>query len=196
MSTACILVDIQGDFLPGGALGVPDGHQIIRPAIEFAKQCDVVALTGDYHPPHHISFSDDPQFVDKSWPPHCVQGTPGALIDPEVLEAFPGVTPFLKGTVSDKEAYSGFEGYALGERLVDFLDDHDVGRVYVAGLALDYCVHATARDAVREGFETIVLLDATRPVSYVTGAKAIADLADEGVAFSTTEDILRRGGKP
>ena len=199
MSSALIIVDVQRDFLPGGALGVPDGHRVIRPLIAMGDSymVDHVVLTRDWHPADHVSFSDEPQFKDRSWPAHCVQDTWGAEIDSEIMEAFPNAPIFSKGFQSDTEAYSGFYGRDLDRldedvsHLAYLLGALDVGHVYVGGLALDYCVAATVLDAYSAGFNATVLIDATRPVSYVTGALAVADMAHySGIDFATVEQML------
>lgn len=191
-----IIVDVQNDFLPGGALGVPDGFDVIDPIINFSRYARRVALTSDWHPANHCSFSDDPKFVDKSWPAHCVQGTPGAQLDPTIARFFEGSPLFLKGTDAAVEGYSGFAGHtADGQSLIDWLhdetDDDEDHFIVVAGLALDYCVRWTALDAVYNCFETAVLIDGTRPVTYETGIEAAADLADSGVILATTENLTR-----
>lgn len=186
MSTALIIVDVQRDFLPGGALAVPDGHQVIPVLEDFSSllAIDHVVLTRDWHPANHMSFSDDPEFVDGSWPSHCVQNTPGADIDHH-LDKFVRVAPwFSKGTNPTVEAYSGFDGVSdSGGSLLEYLRGCEVETVYIGGLALDYCVKATALDAVEYGFETIVLIDGTRPVTYETGLQAAVEMADAGVVF-------------
>jgi len=181
---ALIVVDMQRDFLPGGALGVPEGNLIIGPICQFGEQFEHVALTRDWHPDDHVSFSDNPKFVDGSWPAHCVQNTSGAEIHEEILEAFPDAPIFSKGWVRDTEAYSGFDGTAEnGQFLHEWLDNVGAERVYVVGLALDYCVKATVLDANYYGLYTGVPLHLTRPVSYDTGMQAVADLSDDGVAL-------------
>lgn len=196
MNKALICVDVQYDFLPGGPLGVPDGHQVIRPLIELMDDVDVIVLTRDWHPENHVSFST-------FWPMHCVEGTPGARWDAELLAAATDTgKPVLlvhKGFDPDKEAYSGFDGTVVGilndPQGDDFRDATlkqaftalSVSKVLVGGLALDYCVEATARDAKFNGYQTTVYLDATRPVAYQTGTKAVRDLALNGVYLDTTK---------
>ena len=188
---ALIIVDVQGDFLPGGALAVPDGDQVVGPLITAGSAADVVVFTRDFHPPDHISFADDPKFVDKSWPSHCVAGTSGATIHPDLREVFPEAPVFSKGTKQDVEEYSGFAGVSNTDvDLETYLLDQGVTDVWVGGLALDYCVKATALDAIDQWpYDTYVIADATRPVSHTTGVQAVADMADEGVVFITTDDL-------
>lgn len=208
MNKALICVDVQYDFLPGGPLGVPDGDEVVPVLIDMMEDADVIVLTRDWHPEDHVSFSTEPAFEDGSWPMHCVQGTAGAEIDAALIHAvFKTLLnidkPTLlvhKGVESDMEQYSGFQGVVVDawgmENREDFLWNDwlngpvslglalrllSVDQVTIGGLALDYCVAATAKDAVLEGLHTTVNLQATRPVNIVTGAKAILDLAKSGV---------------
>ena len=162
---ALIVVDVQRDFCEGGSLAV-DGGLAVAAAVKDLLQSEhgyaAVLATRDHHvdPGHH--FSAEPDFVD-SWPPHCVVGTPGVeLSDPLGLGDFAAV--FDKGEFS--AAYSGFEGRDVrGSGLADWLRVHDVGRVDVCGIATDFCVRATALDAVRAGLRTTVLVDLTAAVA-------------------------------
>lgn len=166
---AFIIVDMQKDFLPGGSLAVPGGDEIIDPIIAWADRTHhksgIVIATRDYHPKNHISFSDDPQFTDYSWPPHCVQGTPGVKIHRKIK----AVADFIvsKGDDPNLEAYSAFDGYTLRPKmkLNDLLRDQDVDAVEVAGLAFDKCVGQTALDANALGWYTTVLCELTRPIN-------------------------------
>lgn len=156
---ALIVVDVQNDFCPGGALPVPEGDRVV-PVVNalaqaFARRGRPVVATQDWHPPDHVSFRER----GGPWPPHCVQGTPGALLHPELRQE-PITHLVRKAYRPDQEAYSGFEGTGLA----DLLRGLGVEEVYVCGLATDYCVNATALDAARAGFRAAVVEDATRPV--------------------------------
>lgn len=171
---ALIVVDVQNDFCPGGALAVPDGDAVVEPVNRLASEASFVVATRDWHPPDHGSFAEQ----GGPWPVHCVAGTPGAELHPGIdrgrLDAVVD-----KGQAPDLEGYSGFEATEL-ERL---LREHDVDAVDVAGLALDYCVKATALDARRAGFAVTVHRGATRPVEVQPGdgERAVDELRAAGV---------------
>ena len=147
MAEALIIVDFQNDFTPGGALAVPEGDAIGDRVRELAGsgRFDLVVATRDWHPADHGSF--DTSQPPGPWPPHCVAGTPGAELDDAVPRERVDVI-VDKGTDAATEGYSGFEGTGL-EAL---LRERDVDRVTIVGLATDYCVRATALDALHEGF--------------------------------------------
>lgn len=164
MSTALIVVDVQNDFCEGGSLAVAGGVAVAGQIAELLAgdhgYTHVVA-TRDHHIDPGAHFSSSPDYVD-SWPPHCVAGTPGAELRPELAGThFDAV--FDKGEYA--AAYSGFEGRADGVGLADWLVDRQVTSVDVCGIATDHCVRATALDAVRDGFATRVLVDLTAAVS-------------------------------
>lgn len=189
-NTALIIVDVQNDFLPGGALGVPDGDKIIEPILEAAKNVDLVAFTRDFHPADHISFSEEPKFEDKSWPAHCVQGTRGVMIHRALDQTLWHAPVFSKGTDRNVEQYSGARAVdSFGTALGDWLEENDVREIAVVGLALDYCVKATAIDLAEGGFDVAIALDATRPVAWETGAEALLEIADADVGVTTVREI-------
>jgi nicotinamidase/pyrazinamidase len=171
---ALIIVDCQNDFCPGGALAVPDGDAVIEPINRLAREAPFVVATRDWHPPDHGSFA----VRGGRWPVHCVQESEGAQlhagIDRDRIDAI-----INKGQRPDAEGYSGFEGTGL-ERL---LREHGARDVHVAGLALDYCVKATALDAVSMGFDTVVLADLVRAVDLTPGDgdRAVAEMEQRGV---------------
>jgi nicotinamidase/pyrazinamidase len=172
---ALIVVDVQNDFCPGGALAVADGDAVVEQVNRLASEASFVVATRDWHPPDHGSFADQ----GGPWPPHCVAGTSGA-------ELHPGVDRDLVDTVVDKgqaidtEGYSGFEGTGLAE----LLRARGVDTVDVAGLALDYCVRATALDAKAAGFDVVVHRGATRAVDVKPGdgERAVEELRAAGVS--------------
>jgi nicotinamidase/pyrazinamidase len=160
--TALVIVDVQHDFLPGGALGVPAGDEVIAALVEAAgaEEVDVVVASRDAHPADHVSFAER----GGAWPVHCVAGTRGAQLHPEIA-ALPLDRVVDKGTDSAQDAYSAFDGTGLG----DYLRGRGIDRVLVGGLATDYCVRATALDAIAEGFATTVLAAASRAVDVAAG---------------------------
>lgn len=171
---ALVIVDVQNDFCPGGALAVPDGDAVVVPIARLAERFPLVVATRDWHPADHGSFRDH----GGPWPVHCVQGTPGAELHPGLDRARLDAV-IDKGQASDREGYSGFEATEL-ERL---LREREVGTVHVTGLALDYCVRATALDARRAGFDVVLHRSATRAVEVQPGdgERAVAELRAAGV---------------
>jgi nicotinamidase/pyrazinamidase len=171
---ALIVVDVQNDFCPGGALAVPDGDAVIEPINRLAGAAPFVVATRDWHPPDHGSFDSQ----GGPWPIHCVAGTSGAALHPRLArEHLDAVID--KGQDRGAPGYSGFESTDL-ERL---LRDRGVETVHVAGLALDYCVKATALDARRAGFDVVVHQGATRAVEVEPGdgERAVEELRRAGV---------------
>lgn len=184
---ALIVVDIQNDFLPGGALAVPRGDEVIPVINRLMPHADLVVATQDWHPPDHLSFASQHPgrqvgdvieldgIEQVLWPDHCVQGTPGAELA-ESLDTARISKIIRKGTDRRVDSYSGF--YDNGRRhatgLADYLRQHGVERVWVCGLATDYCVRYTVLDALREGFSTRVVEDACRGVGVHTGDIAAA----------------------
>lgn len=152
---ALIIVDLQNDFCPGGALGVPKGDTIIPVINALIPYFSKIYATQDWHPPNHISFATQGGI----WPPHCVADTTGAELHPG-LQAGKAIR-IRKGTDPNKEAYSGFQGTILTE----LLRNTGVRRVLISGLATDYCVKATAIDAVNAGFDVVVLSDSVKGVN-------------------------------
>lgn len=164
---ALIVVDIQNDFAQGGALPVNDAKLIVPIINALTPQFKHLVFTRDWHPLDHCSFDDNPQFVDGSWPQHCVQDTPGAefLGDMHIPEDALVVS---KGTHPDKEAYSGFDDTDLAKTL----RSRGADRTFVCGVATDYCVKATALEAKRLGFDVAVILDACRGIDSPPGSVA------------------------
>lgn len=161
---ALVLVDVQCDFLPGGRLAVPDGDAVVpllKTWIErFVAAGLPVAATRDWHPPDHCSFVSQ----GGPWPQHCVIDTPGAAFAPG-LRLPVGTTIVSKGTRHDEIGYSEFEGSGLHRQLQQL----GVRRVFVGGLATDYCVLNTVLDAIRLGYEVVLLTDCIRPVECQPG---------------------------
>ena len=175
MAQALVIVDFQNDFTPGGALAVPDGDAIAKRLNELSAdpRFELVVATRDWHPPDHGSF--DAQ--GGPWPPHCVQGTPGAELHP-ALERSRVDAVIDKGQDPGTEGYSGFEGTGLGE----LLRGRDVDRLTVVGLATDYCVKNTVLDALKDGFEVEVDGEGVRGVEVNEGdsERALAEMLAAG----------------
>ena len=190
---ALLLIDIQIDFMPGGRLAVPDGDAIIPFVNALQPQFDLVVASQDWHPAGHRSFASShpghanfteiewqglPQML---WPDHCVQATPGAELHP-ALDTRRVEAIFRKGTDPNIDSYSAFfdNGHRKATGLAAYLRGRGVTVVYLAGLAADYCVYFTAKDALAEGFGVVVLAEATRAISAEGWAAAQADLRQHG----------------
>ena len=189
MAKALIVVDVQNDFCEGGSLAVSGGADVAfrigrllhawQEADPSDRGYDVVVATQDHHVSPGDHFADDPDF-ERSWPPHCVAGTDGAAFNPN-LDPQPFHAIFRKGEYA--AAYSGFEGRADdGSSLADWLHAHDVSTVDVCGIATDYCVRATALDAVKGGFETTVLTDLIAGVAPESSSAALDEVRAAGAA--------------
>lgn len=200
---ALILVDIQPDFLPGGALAVPEGDAIIPVVNKLVTRFDLVVATQDWHPAGHGSFASAhpgkkpfdqidlnglPQVL---WPDHCVQGAPGAQLSAAV-DWRKTAAIFRKGMNPGIDSYSGFydNGYRQSTGLGGYLKSLGVQRVFVVGLAADYCVYYTAKDAMKEGYETIMIEDATRPIDVYNFENAKADLKSKGGSIVHSSELL------
>lgn len=161
---ALLVVDVQNDFLPGGALAVPGGDAVVpalnRYLARWRERGLPVFATRDRHPAAHCSFRER----GGPWPPHCVAGTAGAEFAPGLVLP-PDAAVISKGESPDRDAYSGFDGTDLHERL----QRAGIRRVFVGGLATDYCVLATVRDAVRLGYAVRLLADAVKAVDVHAG---------------------------
>jgi nicotinamidase/pyrazinamidase len=190
---ALIVTDVQNDFLPGGALPVPEGDQVVPVLNDYAKMFQKagarIFATRDWHPPNHISFKTQ----GGPWPPHCVQQSEGARFSPD-LKLPSGTEIISKATDPAKESYSGFDGTELAIKL----KAHGVTRVFVGGLATDYCVLNTVLDARRLGFETVLLSDAIRGINVNPGdvKKALEKMKAEGAEPANSDDFPDPLGAP
>ena len=183
---ALVIVDVQNDFCEGGSLSVVGGGAVARAITAFLASAGSgylhMVATQDHHIDPGGHFSAEPDFAE-SWPPHCVAGTPGADFHPG-LDTSGLEQVFRKG--EHAAAYSGFDGTADGESLGSWLRARGITGVDVAGLATDYCVRATAADAVRAGFATRVLVDLTAGVAAATTQAALGGLRGIGVELTRT----------
>jgi nicotinamidase/pyrazinamidase len=174
---ALVLVDVQRDFLPGGRLAVEGADRIVPVLNRYlriaARRGAPIFLTRDWHPPEHGSFDER----GGPWPSHCVAGTSGADF-PEDLEIPPGSVVISKGLHPEHDAYSGFDGTDLDEKLRAL----GIGRILIAGIATDYCVLNTVRDARAKGYGVTLLTDAIRAVDVRPGdgERALAEMTDRG----------------
>ena len=206
---ALLVVDVQHDFLPGGALAVGGGDEIVAPIAALAPAFTTVVATQDWHPPGHVSFASShpgrkpyetlalPQGRQELWPDHCVAGTRGAALHPGLPDT--ALTLVLrKGTRREVDSYSAFrENIGPDHRrpttgLGAWLLARGVRRVFLCGLARDFCVRDSAVDASDEGFEVVVLDDLTRAVFPDRRAEVDATFARAGVRLATSADLARR----
>ena len=185
-SDALIVVDVQIDFCPKGSLPVPEGDQIV-PVLNdyiklFTKSNAKIIATRDWHPQNHMSFKE----YGGPWPPHCVQQSEGAKFHPNLK--LPNTTTIIsKAMDSNKESYSGFDDTNLASEL----KAQGVDRVFVGGLATDYCVKSTVFDALKLGFEVVLVLDATRGLNLTPGdvEKAIDEMTLNGAEINNLTDF-------
>lgn len=183
---ALIVVDVQNDFCPGGALAVPEGDQVVPVLNEYIGIFSALGMpvyfTRDWHPSAHISFKEQ----GGVWPDHCIQGTKGSNFHPALsLTEEPVI--ISKGTEQMEEAYSGFQGTGLAERL----KRQGIRRLFIGGLATDYCVKNTVLDALSAGFETVYLADASKGVEVAPGdtSKAIAAMQEAGAHSTSLKEL-------
>lgn len=183
---ALLAVDIQNSFLPGGSLAVKDGDQVVPVINRLIPRFPTVIFSRDWHPAGHLSFADQPAFVDKSWPAHCVQHTPDAEFHPDLIVP-PSLILVSKGTHADREAYSAFDGTGLGTLLGRLA----IKRLFIGGLATDYCVKWSALDALKLGLQVVVVTDACRGVDVPAGtaAAALQEMAAAGAALVASGEI-------
>jgi nicotinamidase/pyrazinamidase len=199
---ALLVVDIQNDFLPGGALAVPCGDQVIPVANRLMERFALVLATQDWHPANHGSFAANHpnrhpgEVIDLNgimqilWPVHCVQGSPGAAFSTQIrTDRFSKV--FRKGIDAGIDSYSSFfdNGRKRSTGLIDYLRDRSVDELFICGLATDYCVKFSALDSINSGIRTRVIEDACRGVDLMPGdsAAAIAEMRKAGVSILESE---------
>ncbi len=191
LKSALLIIDVQNDFCPGGALAVKDGDAVVpvlnRYAELFAACAQIVYATRDWHPSRTRHFKQD----GGQWPPHCVESTDGARFHPE-LRLPEGTVVFSKGQDFDSDSYSGFDGQdERGRSLLDALRQDGVGHIYAGGLATDYCVRATVLDALERGFEVTLLLDAIKGVDVNPGDSeaAVEEMIEKGARTAIIDEV-------
>ena len=190
---ALVIVDVQNDFCPGGALGVQDGDRVVpvlnRYIEKFAQAGMPVLVTRDWHPPRTTHFNT----AGGLWPPHCVQGSKGAEFHP-ALKISSDTVVLSKGMAIDDDSYSGFDAVdSRGVILKNVLRQSGIERIYVGGLATDYCVKETVLDGLREGFQVVLLQDGVRGVNLKPedSDQAIDAMARSGVTIEPDIDKFR-----
>jgi nicotinamidase/pyrazinamidase len=188
---ALVVVDVQNDFCPGGTFAVPDGDAVVAPLNDyiarFRSADGAVFASRDWHPAKTTHF----KAYGGAWPPHCVQETPGAAFHRDLALPADAVV-VSKGMDPEEDAYSCFQAEdASGMPFAAALGERGVQRLYVGGLATDYCVRATVLDALREGFEVLVLADAIRAVDLEPGdgARAVEEMRRAGARFITLGSV-------
>ena len=202
MTTAFLMIDIQNDFCPGGALAVNEGDQIVQTVNALQDRFDVRVLTQDWHPADHSSFADQhdgaepfqviqaaygPQVL---WPRHCVQGTEGAEFHPDLRTDADLI--IRKGFRRNIDSYSAFfeNDKTTPTGLTGYLRERGVDAVVLAGLATDFCVYYSAIDAVAQGFNATVLQDCSRAIDLDGSlAAAVDDMAAKGVVLTDSDNL-------
>lgn len=200
-----LVVDIQNDFCPGGALAVADGDAVIAVANDLMTRFDHVVLTQDWHPPGHRSFASSHAgrqpfesvamaYGEQTlWPDHCVQGTPGAAFHPDLETRFAEMV-IRKGYDAAIDSYSAFyeNDRSTPTGLTGYLRTRGFRRVVLVGLATDYCVHYSGLDARREGFDVVLVEDGCRAIDLAGSlARARAEMDEAGVVVSNSGAIRR-----
>lgn len=175
--TALLVIDVQNDFLPGGSLAVADGDQVIPVINKLIPQYDLVVATQDWHPANHKSFASQHEgkkmfeeielngMTQRLWPDHCVQGTFGGEFHKD-LELNTAEAVFRKGMDPEIDSYSGFydNGHLKSTGLAGYLKEKGVEEIHFCGIAADYCVYYSIKDALLEGFKTVLIEEATKPI--------------------------------
>ena len=188
-SDGLLIVDVQNDFCPGGTLAVTEGDRVIPVLNEWIGAAEAagapVYASRDWHPPNHNSFRDR----GGPWPPHCIQGTRGAQFHPD-LKLPVNVQVISKADTPDADSYSAFGNTDLAARL----RKAGIRRLWIGGLAQDYCVLETALDALKEGFEVHLIVDATRPVNVNSGdgRRALEDIRHAGGILEQHREAISR----
>lgn len=189
---ALVVVDIQNDFCPGGSLAVPEGDEVVPVLNEYIRRFKAAGLpvyaTRDWHPAETKHFRE----FGGVWPPHCVQGTPGADFHPE-LRLPEDVIIVSKGMDPNKDSYSSFQAYESdGTAFADSIRKRGIKHIYLGGLATDYCVRNSVHDALTEGFKITVLIDGSFGVNIKPhdSEKAIAEMVAAGAELATLKQVL------
>ena len=202
-SDLLLIIDVQNDFCPGGALAVEDGDSVVPVINRLIEKFDNIVLTQDWHPVDHSSFASNhegqtpfsmvtmPYGEQTLWPDHCIQGTKGAEFHKDLI-TYPASLIIRKGMNPAIDSYSAFyeNDHSTGTGLAGYLREHNIKRVICAGLAFDFCVFYSAQDAVKEGFETVVVTDACRAIDMDGSAQQATDtMRGAGVSLMTSDQL-------
>ena len=197
-----IIVDVQNDFTPGGALAVPSGDEIVPLINTLQRKFDLVVATQDWHPADHVSFASNHEgrepfdtidldgLAQTLWPDHCVQGKRGAAFHPDLdIKAVEAI--FRKGVDPGIDSYSGFfdNGHRKRTGLAGYLREKEARDLYFCGLAAEICVTFTLKDALELGFSTTLIEDATRPLDDEDFEQARRELVGNGAKIITSSDL-------
>jgi nicotinamidase/pyrazinamidase len=201
--SALLMIDIQNDFCPGGALAVNDGDAVVPVVNRLQERFSVKVLTQDWHPDEHASLVHNYEDIEPFtviqvphgdqviWPGHCIQGTPGAEFHPD-LDVDSADLILRKGFRPHIDSYSAFfeNDRTTATGLAGYLRERGVKRVYATGLATDFCVYYSAIDAIKQGFEAVLVTDACRAIDLDGSLDAaMADMKDKGVTFKTSSEV-------
>ena len=200
---ALLIIDVQNDFLPGGSLAIENGDEVIPVINKLQEHFKLVVATQDWHPISHKSFAsnhpgkevydtiDIKGLIQVLWPDHCVQASPGASLS-EKLSQHRIEAVFRKGTNPDIDSYSAFfdNGHLKSTGLADYFRGKGITRIYIVGLAGDFCVYYSAKDAIKEGFDTFVIEDAVKSVYPDKFAAVAADIVKEGGYMIQSSELL------
>jgi nicotinamidase/pyrazinamidase len=202
---ALIIIDMQNDFMPGGALAVPDADQLIPIINTLQLQADVIVATQDWHPQGHISFASSHKGTkpfekitlnghkETLWPDHCIQGTRGADF-PDRLNTHKIAAIFRKGMNPQVDSYSGFydNHHLIATGLGGYLHEKKVQTLYFCGVAADVCVYFSIKDALTEGFHCVFIKDASQPLNPEYYADFQQELSSKGVSIISSTQFLQR----
>ena len=197
-----VIIDMQNDFIPGGALAVPGGDEIVSLINKLQEKFDLVIATQDWHPEGHASFAKSHpgkkefESIDLKgtnqvlWPEHCVQNTEGAEFQ-RYLKMANIEAIFRKGTNPEIDSYSGFydNAHLKSTGLAGYLREKGAEELYFCGLAAEYCVYFSVKDALQEGFQAVLIEDATRPLDQADFEKAKKDILEKGGKIITAEEV-------
>lgn len=200
--TALLLIDVQNDFMPGGALEVAKGDAIVPVANALQPKFDLIAATQDWHPEDHASFAvnhknkkpfdnvDIEGLSQTLWPAHCVQNTEGSAFHKD-LKTSPIEAVFRKGMDTDIDSYSAFydNAHKKSTGLSGYLKEKGVKTIYFVGLAADICVYYSVKDALAEGFDCVVVEDGVKPLDADTYAQQKKELSEKGANYVMSETI-------